>query len=90
MIWPSTWMRIDSILWEVSAISAQSQQLQLPANEASGWEANNKMALSCDKTKEMLVCFARRVPTVPPIELDNTQIAKVQQTKFLELCSPAI
>ena len=52
----------NSTLWEVSAISAQSQQLQLSANEASGWTANNKMALKCDKPKR---CWYA-LPEAPP------------------------
>ena len=73
----------NSSLREVSAISAHSQQLQWSANEASGWAAINKMALNCDKTKEMAVCFARGSPAVPPIVLVNTEIVTVQRTKLL-------
>ena len=55
----------------------------MSANEAGDWAHSNRMILNCDKTKEMLICFARKPPTVPPIRLDNVMIERVQYAKLL-------
>ena len=73
----------DSTLWEVSSTSDLNRQLQMSADEARDWADSNKMILNCDKTKHMVMCFARKPPTVPPLVLDNVVIERVQHAKLL-------
>ena len=73
----------DSTLWEVCSTDAADSQLQRAATEAVQWSSDNWMLVNCEKTKELLVCFARSEPDIPPITIDGKSIERVTTTKLL-------
>ena len=52
----------DCTLWEVCSANATDSLLQHAATEAVQWSNDNLMSVNCDKTKELLVSFARSDP----------------------------
>ena len=55
----------------------------MTASEATKWADSSKMILNCDKTKEIIIIFTRKPPTVPPIIVGNVTIERVQHAKLL-------
>ena len=41
------------------------------------------MQLNCAKTKEMLICFPKTQPNIPPVNFDEQSIEKVDTCKLL-------
>lgn len=73
----------DSSLWEVCDNLGISSNLQQGATEAIQWSDNNLMKANCDKTKELLVDFSRKVSDIPCVNIKGTDIERVQCAKLL-------
>jgi len=74
----------DSTLWSVNK-TTENSHLQNSATEAEIWATENNMSLNSKKTKDMVVCFSRDPPQLPPIVLGGTDVERVQQIKLLGL-----
>ena len=73
----------DSTLYEVCSANATHSLLQRAATEAVQWSDDNLMSVNCDKTKELLVSFARSKPDIPPITINGKSIERVSTAKLL-------
>ncbi len=73
----------DSTLWEVYSLVGGDSQLQEATSEGVQWSDDNLMDVNCDKTKELLACFARKVPDIPCITIKGKPIERVTKTKLL-------
>ena len=71
-----------STLRSVSSTSENSQ-LHWSAQEADAWADHNLMSLNCDKTKDLVVCFVRKCPTIPAIKLGGSEVERASQVKLL-------
>ena len=73
----------DSTLWEVCSANATDSVLQRAATEAVQWSNDNLMSVNCDKTKELLISFARSKPDIPPITINGKSVERVSTAKLL-------
>ena len=73
----------DSTLWEVCSANAADSLLQRAATEAVQWSNHNLMSVNCDKTKELLVSFARSKPDILPITINGKSVERVRTAKLL-------
>ena len=72
-----------STLWEVCSANATDSLLQCAATAAVQWSNDNLMSVNCDKTKELLVSFARSKLDIPPITINGKSIEHVSTAKLL-------
>ncbi len=73
----------DSSLWEACDRLGLTSQLQQAADHALQWSENNLMLVNSDKTKELLVDFARKPSSIPGITMQGKTIERVHSTKLL-------
>ena len=63
---------------------AQSDSLQLAANEASQWSKDNDMVINPTKTKELIINFSiTKFQNFRPLYIDETEIERVTEAKTL-------
>ena len=72
----------DSTLWSVSSTS-ENNQLQRSTQEADTCADNSLMSLNCDKTKDVVVCFAPKCAPIPAIKLGDSKVERARQVKLL-------
>ena len=73
----------DSSLWEVCDRLAGDSQLQWVADQALQWSENNHVLVNSHKTKELLVDYSRKPPSVPTITIQGKDIERVHSTKTM-------
>ena len=78
----------DTTLFEISK-EASDSSLQSATTSAITWSDDNDMKINASKTKEMLICFARKhTPQVPQLVVNSTIVERVHTCTLLgiELC----
>ena len=73
----------DTTLWEHGPAASTTGRLQSSAEAVVGWSNNNTMKLNCAKTKEMVVCFSRRMPAVASICIGDAPVERVKHKQLL-------
>jgi len=66
----------DSSIWEVCAADAHDSQIQVATNQAADWATRNLMKVNADKTKEMVISFARKRKVLPMVTIGETPIER--------------
>ena len=75
----------DTTLWEHGPAANTTGRLQSSAEAVVSWSNNNTMKLNCTKTKEMVVCFSRRMPAVASICIGDVPVERVKHFKLLSV-----
>ena len=73
----------DTTLFEICKRGISSTKLQESANNISQWCIVNKMNINTNKTKEIVINFARSSNHIPTLEINGQEIEKVGQAKLL-------
>ena len=64
-------------------MSCGESVIQDIADDATVWSANNEMQLIADKTTEMIVSFARKVPEPPSVSMGGKVLERISFAKIL-------
>ena len=73
----------DTTLWESIAPDMNNSKLQTAANQVTNWCTNNNMQINCDKTKEMIIYFGKKVINIPDKTMNGKQLERVEKSKLL-------
>ena len=73
----------DSTLWESSKYTSENCKLHLAVDQAITWTDNNNMGLNYDKLKELMIWFGKRVCSIAPIVINNTQVICMDKSQLL-------
>ncbi len=73
----------DSTIWETCPATGEGSTIQAATDEAGAWTERNKMALNCDKTKELRVSFSRTPSVCEDITVNDAAIEQVSSAKLL-------
>lgn len=71
----------DSTVFEIC--KSFESGLQTAATHINEWSNRNFMKLNAAKTKEMVICFRRKFPSINDIVIDDCAIERVTSTKLL-------
>ena len=64
-------------------LKVEGSHMQQCANKVDDWSEENKLGINGPKTKEMLVSFGKDPVNLEPIQLNNTEIERVDEAKLL-------
>ena len=73
----------DTTLFEICRRGVSSNKLQESAEDILSWCETNKMKINAQKTKEMVINFAKSSDHIPTLQVGGQDIEKVGQTKLL-------
>ena len=79
------WKYVDDSTLSETLTRDQPSSLQSILDGINQWCGENDMLLNIKKCKELLVCFWKNKPNIPPLKLNNHPIEVVQSAKLLLL-----